>query len=167
MKCQECGRNAPLHITEVIKKDEPQTFHFCEECAQKFLNEKPLGFMAGEPTAEELAASDDESELNAHTCENCGIQFVDFRNSGRLGCPHDYTAFRTELLPLLESIHGSARHAGKAPRHTRPNALTVQELGKLRRLLTIAIELEHYEEAAHLRDRIRELENRSENRTGP
>ncbi len=34
------------------------------------------------------------------------IKFVEFRNSGRLGCPNDYVEFRDELMPLLENIHG-------------------------------------------------------------
>ena len=82
---------------------------------------------------------------------------MDFRNSGRLGCPHDYQAFQAELLPLLESIHSSTRHAGKTPR--RPSQkVRSQELTRLRKDLQKAVTSEAYEEAAQLRDRIRQLE---------
>ena len=48
-----------------------------------------------------------------------GITFLEFRNHGRFGCPHDYDAFKADLLPLLESVHGDVRHAGKTPRRLR------------------------------------------------
>lgn len=86
------------------------------------------------------------------------MKFVDFRNSGRLGCPHDYQAFAAELTPLLESIHGSTRHLGKTPRRLPRNKQLQQELTRLRKQLHQAVVEEAYEEAARLRDRIRELE---------
>lgn len=87
------------------------------------------------------------------------MKFVEFRNHGRLGCPHDYEAFREELLPLLESVHGETKHAGKAPRRL-PRAKSGQlELAQLRRKLQQSISEEKYEDAARLRDRIKELED--------
>jgi protein arginine kinase activator len=84
---------------------------------------------------------------------------VEFRNGGRLGCPHDYDAFREDLVPLLESVHGETKHAGKAPR-SRPRATTTHhELAALRKKLTVAVRGEKYEEAAEIRDRIKTLES--------
>ena len=88
----------------------------------------------------------------------CGIKFVEFRNSGRLGCPHDYQEFRDELTPLLENIHGETRHCGKTPRRLPQNKQTQSELIQLRKQLQQAVTKEAYEEAARLRDRIRQLE---------
>ena len=39
-------------------------------------------------TAEELA------RLDQQACPMCGITFFEFRNQGRLGCPHDYVCFK-------------------------------------------------------------------------
>ena len=89
---------------------------------------------------------------------SCGIKFVEFRNSGRLGCPHDYQEFREELVPLLENIHGETRHCGKTPRRCRRRKQTQSELIQLRNRLKQAVTKEDYEEAARLRDRIRKLE---------
>ena len=100
----------------------------------------------------------DEPALSNRECEVCGIKFVDFRNTGRLGCPHDYQEFREELLPLLENIHGETRHCGKTPRRLPQNKQTQSELIQLRNRLKQAITKEDYEEAARLRDRIRILE---------
>ena len=35
----------------------------------------------------------------------CQITFLEFRNSGRLGCPYDYEVFREELMPLAKSLN--------------------------------------------------------------
>ena len=91
-------------------------------------------------------------------CEACGIKFVEFRNTGRLGCSHDYDVFKAELTPLLEGIHGQARHAGKTPRRLPKVRLSRQELAKLQKKLKKAVDDEDYEEAARLRDRIKETE---------
>ena len=88
----------------------------------------------------------------------CGIKFVEFRNSGRLGCPHDYQEFREELQPLLENIHGDTRHCGKTPRRLPQSQQTQSELIQLRKQLHQAVTREAYEEAAQLRDKIRKLE---------
>jgi protein arginine kinase activator len=148
-----------LHITEVLDNEQFEELHLCEQCANKYLYEpqqpKAGGAKAG---GEQLAEGDDASFLNQHECPQCGIKFMEFRNSGRLGCPHDYQEFRDELLPLLESIHGETRHCGKTPRRQPQNKQMQSELIQLRTRLKQAITTEDYEEAARLRDRIRQLE---------
>lgn len=135
--------------------------HFCEECAQKHLYEP--GLSAGEvlhpPKALEPVKENEElEELNRMTCPQCGIQFKDFRSTGRLGCPHDYEVFKKELVPLLENIHGEMKHQGKSPRRKHPQSQTTTLLGKLRRELHGAIGREDYEQAARLRDQIKQLD---------
>jgi protein arginine kinase activator len=159
MKCNKCPKAATLHITEVIGEEQYEELHLCEECAHKYISEpqqKGLGGKAGE------AGPGDESEetsaLNQRECPQCGIKFVEFRNTGRLGCPHDYQEFREELGPLLENIHGETRHCGKTPRRQPQNLKTQSELIQLRKQLHQAVTKEAYEEAARLRDRIRKLE---------
>ncbi len=158
MKCQKCTKAATLHITEITGEDSFEELHLCEECAHKYLYEPPqkqTGIKtAGSPPAEE---TDEPAVLNRE-CEVCGIKFVDFRNTGRLGCPHDYQEFRDELLPLLENIHGETRHCGKSPRRLPQNKQMQSELIQLRKQLLQAVHKEAYEEAARLRDRIRRLE---------
>lgn len=159
MKCQKCAKGATLHITEVVGEDQFEELHLCEECANKYLYEpqqKGLGQKGGDAGAVE--EGDEASALNQRECPRCGIKFVEFRNSGRLGCPDDYEAFREELTPLLENIHGETKHCGKTPRHLPQNKQTQSELIQLRKQLQHAVNKEAYEEAAGLRDRIRKLE---------
>jgi protein arginine kinase activator len=107
---------------------------------------------------EQVGEADEGSLFNQRECPSCGIKFVEFRNTGRLGCPHDYEEFREELAPLLENIHGETRHCGKTPRRLPQNKQTQSELIQLRNRLKQAVNKEDYEEAARLRDRIRQLE---------
>jgi len=104
--------------------------------------------------------------LPQRECSQCGIKFAEFRNTGRLGCPLDYQEFRGELMTLLENIHGETRHCGKTPRRLPLSKLTQSELIQLRNRLKQAVHREDYEEAAKLRDRIKQLE-RELSRTRP
>ena len=157
MKCQKCTKAATLHITEIVTEEQIEELHLCEECAHKYLYEpqqKQTGIQKAPSHGEEI----DEPAVLNRVCEVCGLKFVDFRNSGRLGCPHDYQEFREELTPLLENIHGETRHCGKTPRRLPQNKQTQSELVQLRKQLTSAVNKEAYEEAAKLRDQIRRLE---------
>src|SRR5580704_13420639 len=129
MKCQKCARQATLHITEVVSEDQFEELHLCEECAQKYLYEpQPKGAGLKGSEAGQVAEGDEVSALNQRECPQCGLKFVEFRNSGRLGCPHDYQEFRDELAPLLENIHGETRHCGKTPRRFPQNKQAQSEL---------------------------------------
>lgn len=154
-KCQKCPKQATLHITEVLGEDRFEEVHLCEECAKKYLYES-------QDPKKKTAAAESEADLEdapvGARCPECGISFLEFRNHGRFGCPHDYDAFKTELLPLLESVHGETRHAGKTPRRA-PRTKTAQaELSQLRQRLQSLVTEENYEEAARVRDRIKQLE---------
>jgi protein arginine kinase activator len=154
MKCERCPKTATLHITEILTDDQIEEHHLCEDCAHQYLyppQDKPVAAAA-------VRDDSDEGSLLHKECEVCGLKFVDFRNSGRLGCAHDYQVFREELLPLLENIHGEVRHCGKSPRRLPQSKQKQTELIQLRKQLVQAINQEAYEEAARLRDRIRQVE---------
>jgi protein arginine kinase activator len=158
MKCQKCPKAATLHITEIVTEDQVEELHLCEECAHKYLYEPQQKTSSGKPVTPAPAEESDEPAVLNRECEVCGLKFVDFRNTGRLGCPHDYEEFREELTPLLENIHGETRHCGKTPRRQPQSKQTQSELIQLRKQLLQAVNKEAYEEAARLRDRIRQLE---------
>ena len=156
MKCQKCTKAATMHITELLTEEQFEELHLCEDCAQKYLYEPANGKAAAKASGvEEL----DEFGPAKQECSICGIKFVEFRNSGRLGCPNDYAEFREELMPLLENIHGDTRHVGKTPRRLPQMRQTQNELIQCRKQLQQAITREDYEEAARLRDRIRHMES--------
>ena len=104
-------------------------------------------------TAQEL------SRLDKQACPVCGITFYDFRQEGRLGCPHDYVSFEEELQPLIVNIHGESVHEGKRPKRVAHGTDKRTELIRLRRDLEESISREDYERASELRDRIQSYEN--------
>ena len=154
MKCGRCSKQAVLHITEV-RKGEAQSLHFCDSCGKDYLNHPKVSKAESPEEGADPLALD---ELDLKQCPNCGIAFKEFRALGRLGCPHDYVVFEEDLLPLLENIHGDTTHVGKIPKRS-PNASQLQfQLIKLRNELRLCIEEERYEDAARIRDAIRQME---------
>lgn len=160
MRCQQCDKQAMFHITE-LESGEVREVHLCEDHARAYLNQSegtaqpaesagPLGVAQ---TAEEL------SELDQKVCEMCGITFFEFRNQGRLGCPHDYVQFEQELEPLIANIHGAVEHTGRRPRRPAGGELpeateSLTRVIGLRKEIREAVEREEYERAGTLRDEI-------------
>jgi protein arginine kinase activator len=98
----------------------------------------------------------------------CGITFFEFRNQGRLGCPHDYVQFAKELEPLIANIHGATEHTGRRPSRSATTVEAAAASGTaeltgvigLRREMKEAIACEDYEKAKENRDAIRAIEDR-------
>ena len=160
MKCQNChGKTATVHLTEIIGNEKKEV-HLCEECAQKkgigiktqFSMSDIISGLIGASGAKELA------RLSKTTCSECGISYMDFHSTGRLGCANDYKVFSRELTPLIERIHGSAKHVGKIPPGAGREVVKENRLLRLRKDLKDAIQREAYEEAAKIRDEIRSVE---------
>lgn len=165
-KCLRCTKQATLHITE-LKGGKSVSLHLCETCAQEYLNTVEVGGIPDEygetystaPSSSSKSDIDEEAvEAGAKTCPSCGITFKQFRSQGRLGCPRDYEVFHSELVPLLESIHGETQHVGKFPPKVSENSRRQHELIRLKNELKSAVEEERYEAAAHVRDQIQAIE---------
>jgi protein arginine kinase activator len=161
--CERCKKaQATFHLTNIDRSGGKSERHLCDRCAQEEgllqqqkvsvdLNEILENFIAGAK-----AGGQDLSQL---VCEQCGVSYVEFRNQGLLGCPHDYDAFKEPLTRLLERTHGGAtHHVGKAPKSAGLARKPQEDIRKLKRQLEEAVAGEDYERAARLRDRIRELE---------
>jgi protein arginine kinase activator len=82
---------------------------------------------------------------------------VDFKKTGRLGCPTCYETFQDELTPLLRAMHRHERHAGKVPSVEGQKQKHSADVEALNRALDKAISAEHFEEAARLRDELKGL----------
>src|SRR5262249_30332202 len=167
VKCQFCENPATVHLTRIVNKKKREV-RLCERCAREHnllpgpatspgIDLKALLSLLVGPLQ---AGAADRAAL---PCPTCGLEYGEFRAEGRLGCPADYDAFRALLEPLLERIHRSLVHAGKAPRAFR-RQLREAELNDLRDRMQAAAAVEKYEEAARIRDLIRQKEASDEPR---
>ena len=164
MKCQHCEKPATFHITELTGAV-PQELHLCEEHARQYLTQ-PEDQTEPQPTVTEAInkqmklgqTAEELAKLDKRACPVCGITFYEFRNHGRLGCPHDYVCFASELEPLLVNIHGETQHLGKRPKRGSEGTDRQTDLIRLRREMKEAVEREDYEGASQLRDKIRHIE---------
>jgi protein arginine kinase activator len=164
MKCDNCNKPATVHLTE-IKSGKKIEKHLCEQCAAQSEGLSPKTHM---PINELLTnfvmahSGLQNKQQEGLVCEQCGITWAEFRQSGLLGCEQDYAVFEKELTPLLQRAHeGSAHHVGKAPTRrggTGVPAKRTPDFSKLRKELARAVETEDYERAAKLRDQIRQAE---------
>lgn len=168
MLCNVCNKNpATVHLTEIID-DQMNELHLCEECARKksAAMEQHFGLsdlLAGLADFDKTAKGKEAAESQvAVKCPNCGLTYADFRKIGRLGCGECYTAFKKYLLPLLKRIHGSDHHVGKSPLmvQAKPALKKLPGLDDLRQKLQKAIASEAFEEAARIRDQLKELEKK-------
>lgn len=165
MQCDHCGeRPAAIHLTQIVNNN-VTTVHLCEACAadkgiqsEASVAKFPLSdFLAsmGKGAAGALPAG-----TTGEACEFCGGSLDDFRETGRLGCPHCYETFEGHLRTLLRRIHGASRHVGEV--YLTPGAEegngNERLAADLREQLRRAVEAENFELAAELRDRLRGLE---------
>src|SRR6478735_1922126 len=168
MKCQQCEKPATFHITE-LTSGQPQELHLCETCAKTYLTQGEPGAGAVAPTlanvlAKQLQigkAAEELAKLDQRACPVCGITFYEFRNQGRLGCPHDYVCFATELEPLIVNIHGETEHVGKKPARYAGGTEPRTQRIRLRREMKEAVSEERYEKAKELKDEIKKVESAS------
>jgi len=167
MLCAICGKSpATVHLTE-IRDDNITELHLCEECAQKKGAQMETHFGLADLLAGLADVGGQFSKTKKETrvkCSRCGLTYEDFKKVGRLGCGECYSTFKEVLLPLLKRIHGSTQHYGKSPTKKAarvPKTTKVKNgLQELRDGLQKAIQLEEFEEAAKLRDKIREMEKK-------
>jgi protein arginine kinase activator len=85
---------------------------------------------------------------------------VDFKKTGRLGCSACWETFEAGLASLLKAMHKGDHHVGKVPVkavHTLALSGKIQELSEQ---LEKAVREEKYEDAAQIRDEIREVETK-------
>lgn len=163
MLCDICGKNqATVHLTEIIN-EQMNELHLCEQCAQTKSQEMEQQFGLSDLLAGMVESGKPpmlEKETATLKCPNCKLSYVDFKKIGRLGCGECYTTFKKYIGPLLRRIHGSGQHIGKSPLKVTKVLKNKIDLHDLRLKLQNAIELEAFEEAARIRDQIKELESK-------
>jgi len=164
MQCDICGKKkATVHLTEIVD-DQMSEMHLCEECArQKSVQmEQQFGLADLLAGLGDFGKSTKEEPRESVKCSNCGMNYDEFRKFGRLGCSQCYESFKIHLSTLLKKVHGSNHHLGKTPKKIpQSEKVKIENLHELKIQLQEMIQVEDFERAAEIRDKIRELENKN------
>ncbi len=166
MLCERCHeRPATVHYTEIVNGHKTNT-HLCEVCAGQvqaggfgFMPQINLpnilaGLLSQSPSAQQYATKTRQET----SCPSCGTTESLFTQKGLLGCGDCYRHFEDRLGPLMRKIHGSSSHAGKVPERTGGRAKVIKKIKEFKECLKQAVSREEFEQAAQLRDKIRQLE---------
>jgi protein arginine kinase activator len=158
MLCDICKQNvATVHLTQMVE-GKTKKVDLCEACSKDKGVDDPTGFsladlLLGLGAAQEMAQASSGTELK---CPNCGFTQADFKKTGRLGCAGCYLTFAEGLEGLLKSMHKGTKHVGKIPPSLQQGKDYTEKLDALQQRLQKAIQDEDFEQAAVLRDQIKQ-----------
>lgn len=178
MLCEKCKQNNATLFYEENINGKKRSLALCSSCASEL--EKSGELPKSSSLSEEFIFSSPFSALHdslfgslfgipsknaeiekGKTCPVCNSTFESFRSRGKAGCATCYSTFSSELYPLIRSIHGNAKHSGRAPVKFSAKREKENTLRILKKQLKDAIANEEYEKAASLRDNIRSIEGRN------
>ena len=183
MKCENCKKNeATVKYTEIIN-GEKKEMHLCEKCSHVLgidnINlSMPIDFSSffGGLLDDEYDSQEFMPlfpKVKDLRCNNCNTSYEDFINSGKFGCEECYDVFSSKIDSILKRIHGSNKYMGRKALNSKDksdissgdlndnkdkNSTKESKLESLQNDLKKAIKEERYEDAAKIRDEIKEVE---------
>jgi protein arginine kinase activator len=158
VECSHCQKQTKVIYKECSQSTSLKT-EMCKDCP--VLEEKLHGGTEGLPSFE----SKDDSKL---CCANCLTTLESIKAGTPLGCSNCYAVFGDSLIDAMlcddkasEKKKPRPIHLGKSP--SNPAVITPSEkLSSLNSALNDALKQENYEQAARIRDQIKEFEDPSE-----
>jgi protein arginine kinase activator len=174
-KCQFCGKPATVHFTQIID-NEMQNIDLCDECAAKHglleQNGSPLSMLMALGEAM-FGSMQQNSTANGLICSSCGCTPAVFKETGRLGCENCYVDLKLLVEKIIENSQKGTYHVGKQPSshsgdveipgasqpHDTHQSSPARNADDLKLELERAIAEERYEDAAILRDEIKNIRN--------
>lgn len=159
MKCEKCHINEATVFLTQTDNGETTQMHLCDTCAKEseaILFDDGISF---QQFLSGLLESNKAPQLKSHTktCEQCGMSIESFKKNSLVGCAECYKTFSGYLDPIIKRIQGNVVHTGKRPSDVDESIKTRELIHRYERELKISLMEENYEEAALLRDKIREL----------
>lgn len=164
MKCENCGVNeATVRYYQNINGDKKQ-LHLCSDCAES------LGFTSFSNIFSPMFLDSKNYDFleEPQVCNVCHYSFDDYLKTGLFGCPNCYESFQDRLDSLFLKLHGKTRHVELGKENKTKKEVTEKsnlskkdnKLDELKEKLKALIEEEKYEEAAVIRDKIKEIEGK-------
>ncbi|TSI10996.1 UvrB/UvrC motif-containing protein [Lysinibacillus sp. BW-2-10] len=176
MICEHCkDRQATVTVTQVVNGQKSER-HYCEVCANKFHpfnidfhkdEQIPIHQLVsnlfGLPVWNNAQEKPQATTQKITQCPQCGYTFRQFLNEGKLGCSQCYETFSNKLPQVLTKIQAGTKHIGKSPgRPTNDHTRIKKQIETTREQLLLAISEERFEDAAKLRDEIKDMERKLE-----
>lgn len=161
MICERCKTaKATVFFTQIIH-GQMQKVDLCEECAREVGATSASGFSLADLllTLKEEPDRRSPGSAGLTRCPTCGMSEEDFRKTGRLGCSTCYEVFHRMVADAVRETQKGRVHRGKVPSRYQEALNRFGRLDELRQRLKAAVEGEHFEQAAALRDQIRVLES--------
>jgi len=170
VECSHCKKPIKVIYKEIVDESIITT-EMCADCP--VLQQKLHGQLPVEKDLEKLT----EAEAGLY-CGNCRTSLESVKMGNPLGCAQCYEVFGDVLISELTSAdavpsrlkkalttkRGQPIHVGKSPNATGTITASTR-LTALNEALNEALKKENYEQAAWLRDQIKALEERSNERT--
>lgn len=165
MKCDFCDKKATVFLTQLVE-GQMKKVCLCDPCAKERGVTDPTGFsladlllggVAASGTSAPVGKTQPVSTGGGRKCPTCGFTLDDLRRVRRFGCSDCYSTFTEEVGQMVRGMHKGTSHIGKVPAGLMAMQVLHQRLEELRARLDQAIASESYEEAAGIRDEIRNL----------
>lgn len=183
MLCEKCKKNTATVHYRYSENGNVTELHLCPECAKneglmQNNGSAAAGFMSQGGIFEDYFGKAPFSALFGNTllgkqlsvkqrvCPGCGLSDGELRSGGRLGCAQCYTTFEDIVELMLKKMHQSCEYKGKTPEGTPEGMSLAGKIEKLRSDMQTAVDNQEYEEAARIRDAIRQLENPTDENNG-
>ena len=166
MLCDKCKKNPSSVLIKQNINGNITEYNLCEECAALTAGNIPFNMILknlmnsvmGIAGVGDIKEKETKAVLKDLKCPSCGLTYEGFNSSGKIGCAKCYNAFRKQLTTLFKNIHGSAVHTGKLPSRGGAELIQIREIDRLKRQLKNLVELEEFEEAARVRDILKEMQ---------
>lgn len=156
MKCNNCGKKeANIKYTENIN-GKKQELNLCYDCAEKL---GVIDFSSSFAPMFTSIFSGVPDFIEEVKCDKCGYTLDDYKKSGLFGCDHCYDVFEDSIDNLLLKIHGKNRHINKLDKK-ETEIVNENSIEGLKNKLEKLVKEEKYEEAAVIRDKIKEIEGK-------
>lgn len=161
MLCQHCQQRDAIMRLSITENEETREVYLCELCAKK---NQEVSFVFHPAIVPEFLQAlfgfnpTSIEQISEKTCPKCKISFSQITQAGKLGCSKCYETFENQLEPLLRRVHGGGQNVGKIPARRGVAIKNRMELRTLKEKLQTLIQKEAFEEAAVVRDQIRQIE---------
>lgn len=169
MLCDNCGKREAVVAYTKMKESGMEVVHLCAQCAKDIMSSEldftnELNNKLGEFINEMMKFAGGESSQIDETlnklCPDCKKSLKDILESNEVGCEKCYENFEEEIESILLSLNLTSSHKGKIPKTAGEESVKKREEIELNTKLNVAIALEEYEEAAKIRDRLKELKEK-------